>query len=87
VPSSLRVLKLAEDGQDAHDDGKQCCTFDESASDDHTRLDTTSGFGLTGHGFHGGLTDSTDTDSGTNDGDGGCDSGQTRHVRYGFKDS
>ena len=44
---------LAEDGQHADDDGEQGCTFDESASDDHTGLDFTGGFGLTGHGFHG----------------------------------
>ena len=30
---------LAECGQQADDDGEQRCTFDESAGDDHTRLD------------------------------------------------
>ena len=82
----LANSRLLEDGQQADDEGKKCCTFNESADDDHTGLDTTGSFRLTGHGFHGRLTDSTDTDSGTDHCDGSCNGGQTWHVRYSFKD-
>ena len=80
------LVCLAEYGQQADDEGKKCCTFNESADDDHTGLDTTSSFRLTRHGFHGGLSDFTNAESSADHCDGGCDGGDTRHVRYSFKD-
>ena len=66
---------LLEDDQQADNHCEEGNTFDECGGNDHGGADVATSFGLTGHAFHGALTDFTDADTGTNSGQTCSDSG------------
>jgi hypothetical protein len=70
IPFSCRKL-LLERNQHADNHCEEGNTFNQSGSDNHRGTDVATGFGLTGHTFHGALTDFTNADTGTNGGETG----------------
>ena len=52
--------------QEADNQSKKCCTFDQRRSDNHRCTDVTTSFRLTSHTFHCLTTDTSNTNSSTN---------------------
>lgn len=75
------LKRLHEDTEDADNQGEEGNTFDQSRRDNHSSLNSTGEFRLSGHAFNGGSSDSSDTVTTTDDDQTGSDSSSGQAVR------
>ncbi len=74
VPTSYFSSEvLLEDNQQADNDCEEGNTFNQCGGDNHGRTDVATSLRLTGHAFHGTLTNLTNTQTRTDGGETGSD--------------